>query len=65
MCVNVCVREAGFAPMHWSQLLKVALGALKGLEYLHIPDLSTHKPIILHRDIKPSNILLDLDDNPR
>ncbi|QQS30855.1 MAG: protein kinase [Sphingobacteriales bacterium] len=55
---------------HWlkqnpdeSQLLQVFTGILKGLDYLHRPDVSTGKPAIVHRDIKPSNILLKRASN--
>lgn len=41
--------------LDWVRRLKVALGAAKGIQYLH--DLAN--PPIIHRDIKPSNILLD------
>ena len=55
----------GFPPLTWQQLLGVALGAVRGLEYLHTPDPAVYKPAILHRDIKPSNVLLDRDCNAR
>ncbi|GAB4850184.1 Proline-rich receptor-like protein kinase perk15 [Ancistrocladus abbreviatus] len=39
----------------WSTRLKIALGAAKGVAYLH----EECHPKIIHRDIKASNILLD------
>lgn len=41
--------------MDWIRRLKVALGAARGLTYLH----ELANPPIIHRDIKSSNILLD------
>ncbi|KAG7027787.1 putative protein kinase [Cucurbita argyrosperma subsp. argyrosperma] len=38
----------------WSQRVKVAFGAAKGLEYLH----EKVQPSIVHRDIRSSNVLL-------
>ncbi|KAJ8429997.1 hypothetical protein Cgig2_033922 [Carnegiea gigantea] len=48
------------ASLPWLTRLKIALGAAKGLAFLHELD----KPII-YRDFKASNILLDSDCNPK
>ncbi|KAF8711442.1 hypothetical protein HU200_029477 [Digitaria exilis] len=53
-------REAkgtGRPEMNWPRRRKVALGAAKGLMYLH----HDCTPAIIHRDIKSTNILLDDD----
>ncbi|URE40272.1 STYKc [Musa troglodytarum] len=42
----------------WQQRVKIAVGAAKGLEYLH----EKAQPHIIHRDIKSSNVLLFDDD---
>ncbi|XP_057806622.1 serine/threonine-protein kinase RIPK-like [Salvia miltiorrhiza] len=43
-------------PLPWSTRMKIALGAAKGLAFLH----EANKPVI-YRDFKASNILLDSD----
>ncbi|GMH20558.1 hypothetical protein Nepgr_022399 [Nepenthes gracilis] len=47
-------------PLQWSSRIKIALGAAKGLAFLH----GNTKPVI-YRDFKTSNILLDLEFNAK
>ncbi|XP_027092542.1 receptor protein-tyrosine kinase CEPR2-like [Coffea arabica] len=49
--------KIGRSELDWYQRYRIALGAAKGLAYLH-HDCS---PSIIHRDIKSTNILLDED----
>lgn len=54
---NAFVVVAGgsyFQPLSWSLRLKVALGAAKGLAFLHSAEAK-----VIYRDFKTSNILLD------
>lgn len=45
----------------WDARLRIAVGIIKGLQYLHF----TCTPSILHCNLKPSNVLLDADFEPR
>ncbi|KAL0925232.1 hypothetical protein M5K25_003550 [Dendrobium thyrsiflorum] len=49
------------APLDWNARVKIALGAARGLAYLH----EDSSPCVIHRDFKSSNILLEHDFTPR
>ncbi|XP_020679912.1 probable serine/threonine-protein kinase PIX13 [Dendrobium catenatum] len=53
-------RGAAFEPLSWSLRLKIAIGAARGLAFLH----SSEKRVI-YRDFKASNILLDPNYNAK
>lgn len=48
-------------PLDWATRMKIALGAARGLAYLH----EDSNPSVIHRDFKSSNILLDHDFMPK
>ncbi|XP_019056124.1 PREDICTED: serine/threonine-protein kinase At3g07070 [Nelumbo nucifera] len=48
-------------PLSWSMRMKIAVGAAKGLEYLH----DKANPPVIYRDLKTSNILMDEELNPK
>jgi len=48
-------------PLDWNTRMKIALGAARGLAYLH----EDSQPCIIHRDFKASNILLEDNFNPK
>lgn len=49
------------APLNWGSRMKIALGAARGLAYLH----EDSSPRVIHRDFKSSNILLEDDFTPK
>ncbi|XP_073140032.1 receptor-like cytoplasmic kinase 176 isoform X3 [Henckelia pumila] len=49
------------APLDWYSRMKIALGAARGLAYLH----EDSSPRVIHRDFKSSNILLEDDYTPK
>ncbi|KAL2531226.1 Protein kinase superfamily protein [Abeliophyllum distichum] len=53
-------RNASIEPLSWDIRLKIAIGAARGLAFLHTSDKQ-----IIYRDIKPSNILLDGNYNAK
>ncbi|CAL5349522.1 unnamed protein product [Camellia sinensis] len=48
-------------PLSWSTRMKIAVGAARGLEYLHCKA----SPPVIYRDLKSANILLDENFNPK
>ncbi|KAH7429576.1 hypothetical protein KP509_09G056700 [Ceratopteris richardii] len=58
---NHLFRKGNYNPnLPWAVRLKIAVGAARGLAFLH----NAQKPVI-YRDFKASNILLDLDYNAK
>ncbi|XP_022939262.1 receptor-like cytoplasmic kinase 176 [Cucurbita moschata] len=53
-------RSSRFQPLSWSLRMKVALGAAKGLAFLHSDEAK-----VIYRDFKSSNILLDSSYNAK
>ncbi|KAJ1688552.1 hypothetical protein LUZ63_019942 [Rhynchospora breviuscula] len=53
-------RGSYFQPLSWKLRMKVALGAAKGLAYLHSAEAK-----VIYRDFKTSNVLLDSNYNAK
>lgn len=47
--------------LEWDARMKIALGAARGLAYLH----EDSNPRVIHRDFKASNVLLKEDFTPK
>ncbi|XP_027351945.1 receptor-like cytoplasmic kinase 176 isoform X1 [Abrus precatorius] len=57
---NHLFRRSYFQPFSWNLRMKIALGAAKGLAFLH-----STEPKVIYRDFKTSNILLDTSYNAK
>ncbi|XP_031484153.1 serine/threonine-protein kinase PBL27-like [Nymphaea colorata] len=53
--------QPGRTPLDWNTRMKIAVGAARGLEYLH----DKANPPVIYRDLKSANILLDNEFNPK
>ncbi|XP_019438112.1 PREDICTED: probable serine/threonine-protein kinase PBL7 isoform X1 [Lupinus angustifolius] len=51
----------GKEPLSWNVRMKIAVGAARGLEYLHCKA----DPPVIYRDLKSANILLDNEFSPK
>ena len=59
--VGVLYVERDKLPLEWSSRHKIAVGAARGLRYLHE---ECRVGCIVHRDMRPQNILLTHDFEP-
>ncbi|KAJ8547874.1 hypothetical protein K7X08_021110 [Anisodus acutangulus] len=57
--IGYCIEE-GPQPLNWATRIKVAIGAARGLAFLH-----DAKEQVIYRDFKASNILLDAEFNSK
>jgi serine/threonine protein kinase len=57
LCFYISGRDKIFGPLDFDTRMKIALGAARGLAYLH----EDANPHVIHRDFKASNVLLEID----
>ncbi|XP_059460157.1 probable serine/threonine-protein kinase PIX13 isoform X1 [Corylus avellana] len=57
---NHLFRKGSPEPLPWNTRLKIAIGAARGLSFLH-----TSEKSVIYRDFKPANILLDGNYNAK
>ena len=60
-CIGVLGVDKNKGPLNWDAWMKIALGAARGLAYLH----EDSNPCVIHRDFKVSNVLLEDDFTPK
>ncbi|KAK1387742.1 Receptor-like cytoplasmic kinase 176 [Heracleum sosnowskyi] len=53
-------KDSYFQPLSWNLRISIALGAAKGLAYLHSPEVN-----VIHRDFRTSTILIDSKYNAK
>ncbi|CAN8292215.1 unnamed protein product [Cochlearia groenlandica] len=53
--------ESNKEQLSWNTRMKIAVGAARGIEYLHC----TANPPVIYRDLKSANILLDKEFHPK
>lgn len=58
---DVAGDDKKMGPLDWEARMKIALGAARGLAYLH----EDSNPRVIHRDFKASNVLLEDDFTPK
>lgn len=61
MVIDILGPDKIRGPLDWDARLKIALGAARGLAYLH----EDSNPRVIHRDFKASNVLLEGDFTPK
>lgn len=60
-CLVLSDVEDDKEPLNWDTRIKIAVGAARGIEYLHCKA----NPPVIYRDLKSANILLDNEFNPK
>ena len=61
LCICILGADKTKGALDWDARMKIALGAARGLAYLH----EDSNPRVIHRDFKASNVLLEDDFTPK